>query len=328
MIKLLRLLTKRDWIFLILALGFIAFGVWMEISIPQYMGRMTSLITTGFYELPSIYNLYQGIYAEMWQVWRYGGIMIAFAAGSLGTGIIVTFLGAIVASSLSERMRSGVWLKVGDFSKADINKFSIPSLITRNTNDVTQVQTFVALAIQAVIRVPILIIWSAIRMSTTHWELTMIPVAAVAAIIVLAAFILIFCIPQFKRIRIYTDKINQEARENLTGIRVVRAYNAEEFEQAKYNKSNEVLAKSNLTMNRAIGLGMPFLMLIMGAFTAVIYWVGAWMIDSGRVASYASPMFFSDMMVFLQYSFQIIGAFIMLVFLLTMMPGAIVSANA
>jgi len=332
MIKLLKLLTKRDWILLVLALALIAAGVWMDLQVPSYMGRMTQLITTGYYVQPNFTYMTPGVPAQMWQVWRYGGLMMAYTAGGVATGVIVTLLGAFIASSLSMRIRQKVWLKVGDFSKADINKFSIPSLITRNTNDVTQVQTFVALAIQAMIRAPILIIWAGIRMATGYWQLSLIPWVSVAAILLMAAVILIFCIPQFKKIRVYTDKINQEARENLSGIRVVRAYNAESFEEDKFNKSNAALAKSNLTMNRAVGIAMPFLMLIMGAFTGIIYWIGAYMINSNigaygdLVYSYQS-LFFAQLMVFLQYAFQIIGAFILLVYLLTMAPGAIVSAK-
>jgi len=332
MIKLLKVFSKKDLLLVLVALILIVCSVWLDLRVPAYMGRITGLVTTGIYGFEYEYiqgfgNVLVPIMATVSDVWRYGGIIIGYTVGSLVISMITTLITAILASSYSAKLRQKIWLQVGDFANGDIKKFSIPSLIVRSTGDVTQVQLLVAFGMQILVRIPILVVWTVIRMTSVSRELSMITWLAVASIIVVSLIILIFCLPQFKRIRDNTDLMNKSARENLSGVRVVRAYNAESFEEAKFKKSNESLTKSNLTMNRAIGFAMPFIMLVMSAVTVAIYWVGAHLIDSGTVPYYQSEYFFADTMVFMQYAFQILGAFVMLVFMLTMLPGIIVSGR-
>jgi ATP-binding cassette subfamily B protein len=253
--------------------------------------------------------------------------MMAFAIGSLLTAFVVAWAGAMLSSSHSAKMRKAIYERVGDFSLADIKKFSVPSLITRSTNDVTYVRMFIAIAIQVMVRVPIVVVWAILRMTNVSWELSLITALAVGAIALVTIIIVLIALPKFKKIQENTDKLNLESRENLTGIRVVRAYNAEGFEQAKFNRTNERLAMDNLFLNRAMGIAMPFIMLIMSVLTVAIYWAGSWMLDSGRVQAVAAEGFFADVMVFMQYSFQIIGSFIMMIMVFTMLPGAVVSAR-
>jgi len=311
--KLFGLFSRRDWILLATAVIFIVAGVWMDLAIPGYLGEITDLVTN---------PLRDGTLGE---VWTQGAYMLAFAIGSMLTSFIVAWAGALISSNHSARIRRAIYTRVGEFSQNEIKKFSIASLITRSTNDVTQVRMFVAMAIQMMLYAPILAVWAIIRMTNTSWELSLVTGIAVLSIIIVPVIIVIFCVPRFKKIQKATDRLNQVARENLTGIRVVRAYNAEEFEQEKFEQVNTELARNNLFVNRLMGIAWPFMALVLSVVVVAIYWVGSWIIASGNVGD--SQRFFGDIMVFSQYSIQILWAFLMLIWILTLLPRTIVSAK-
>ena len=313
MFKLLRLFGWKDWGLVIVALVFIVAGVWMDLSVPRYLGEITDLVTNPYRE------------ASIGEVWIQGAYMMAFAVGSMLTAFIVAWAGALISSSHSAKMRKALYEQVGDYSSAEIKKFSVASLITRSTNDVNQVRMFIAFAIQMLIRIPIIVVWAIVRMTTTSWELPLVTGIAVLSIAIVGVIILFLCLPKFKKLQEYTDKLNLVSRENLTGIRVVRAYNAEEFEQKKFDKTNDDLVKTNLFMNRAMGVIWPFVTLLFSVVTVAIYWVGSWLINAGRVDD--GQAFFADIMVFSQYSMQIIFAFLIMIFVFTLLPGAIVSSR-
>ena len=313
MFKLFGLFSRRDWILLATAVIFIVAGVWMDLAIPGYLGEITDLVTN---------PLRDGTLGE---VWTQGAYMLAFAIGSMLTSFIVAWAGALISSNHSARIRRAIYTRVGEFSQNEIKKFSIASLITRSTNDVTQVRMFVAMAIQMMLYAPILAVWAIIRMTNTSWELSLVTGIAVLSIIIVPVIIVIFCVPRFKKIQKATDRLNQVARENLTGIRVVRAYNAEEFEQEKFEQVNTELARNNLFVNRLMGIAWPFMALVLSVVVVAIYWVGSWIIASGNVGD--SQRFFGDIMVFSQYSIQILWAFLMLIWILTLLPRTIVSAK-
>lgn len=317
MFRLIKLLGWKDLGYFAVALVFIVLGVWLDLSIPRYLGEITDLVTRE--------RVYPEAAATVGDVWAAGLKMLGFAVGSMLTAFVVAWAGALFSSSLSAKMRKAIYERVGDYSAAEIKKFSVASLITRSTSDVTQVRTFLAFGIQTLIRVPIIAVWAILRMTDVSWELSLVTAVAVASIGLVAFMIILLCLPKFKKVQELTDKLNLESRENLTGIRVVRAYNAQKFEQEKFGKTNDNLAKTNLFMNRVMGLAWPFIGLVFSLLAVAIYWVGSYMIDSNRVDD--APRFFADVMVFSQYSFQIVGAFVMMIFVLTMMPGAIVSSR-
>ena len=313
MLRLIRLFGRREWALLGVALIFTVTGVWMDLSIPPYLGSITYIVTTG-----------DGTIAE---IWEQGSYMVAFAIGSLLTAVVVAWAGAMLSSGFSAKMRKAVYEQVGDFSNADVKKFSVSSLITRCTNDITQVRMFISIAILIMMRVPIIIVWAIMKMVDVSTELSIITAVAVGSIALMTILIVIIVLPRFKRIQENTDKLNLESRENLTGIRVVRAYNAENFEQKKFGRTNEALARDNLFLNRAMGVAMPFIMLVLSTLTVAIYWAASRMIDGGHVDIMAAQGFFADTVVFLQYSFLIVGSFIMMIMVFMMLPGALVSAK-
>jgi len=303
--------SKRDWILLVIAICFIVAGVWIDLTVPEYLGELTNLITN---------PLAGGTTA---QVLEAGFFMLLFSLGSMITAIIVAFLGSIVASSLGARIRKGVTEKVSDFSTAEMKKFSVASLITRSTNDVTQVQLFTVMAIQMLVRGPIIAVWAVLKILDSSWELSLVTFIAVAALVVLLTILIIVVLPKFNKIQKLTDKINQVSRENLTGLRVVRAYNASEFEEAKFECANNNLAKNNLVVNRSMGLFWPFMSLLLSGLTVAIYWVGSWLISGGQ----EGPEFLAEMMMFGQYATQIIFAFMMMIMVLVMLPRSLVSGK-
>jgi len=304
--------SKRDWLLLVIACGLIVLGVWLELTVPEFLREIT-LIVTG------------GRDGDIGDVWRYGGLMVGFAVASMITTVIVAFIAAIVSSSHSARIRQRVFGKVGEFSLGEMKKFSIASLITRSTNDVNQVNIFTIMAIQVLIRAPIMAIWAIMKIVGVSWELSIVTIIGIALLVIVMTIIIAVGVTKFFKIQKLTDNLNQVARENLTGIRVVRAYNAQDFEQNKFDKANKDLTKNNVTVNRALGVFWPFFGFLMSAMTAAIYWVGSWVIDSGRTDE---PMyFFGDLMVFTQYSSQVIFSFMMLIMVLVFFPRAMVSGR-
>lgn len=251
--------------------------------------------------------------------------MLLCALGSLVTAFIVGFFVAQIAAGLAMRLREAVYNKTMDFSMEEIGKFSTASLITRTTNDIQQIQMFVALGLQAMIKAPILAVWAILKIAGKSWQWTAITGGAVAILTVMLGTVIALVLPKFKNMQKLTDNLNRVARENLTGIRVVRAYNAEGYQEKKFESANEELTRTNLFTSRTMSVLFPGMTLIMSGLTLAIYWVGVYIINEAAITDRLG--IFSDMVVFSSYAMQIIMAFMMLVMTFIVLPRAVVSAK-
>ena len=311
MLKILKYMNRRDWLFVLCSLVFIVCGVGLDLRLPDYMREITTLVQT-----PG---------SEMGEVLSAGGSMLLCALGSLVTAFIVGFFVAQIAAGLAMRLREAVYNKTMDFSMEEIGKFSTASLITRTTNDIQQIQMFVALGLQAMIKAPILAVWAILKIAGKSWQWTAITGGAVAILTVMLGTVIALVLPKFKNMQKLTDNLNRVARENLTGIRVVRAYNAEGYQEKKFEGANEELTRTNLFTSRTMSVLFPGMTLIMSGLTLAIYWVGVYIINEAAVTDRLG--IFSDMVVFSSYAMQIIMAFMMLVMTIIVLPRAVVSAK-
>lgn len=311
MIRILKYLRSIDWLYLIIVVGFVVCGVWLDLKMPDYMKEITSLTQTG------------GTTSE---ILVQGGYMLACCLGSLVCTIVVSFLGAKIGSGLSRNLRSKMFAKVGDFSKDEINKFSIPSLITRSTNDITQIQTAVIMGIRVIIKAPILATWAVIKILGNNFTWSMVTLVAVVLVLSFISIIMSLVVPRFKIVQGEIDDVNSVARENITGIRVVRAYNAEKYQEEKFDVVNEKLMHTQLSNGHTFAFLFPYISLIMNSLTLTIYWIGAYLISSST-DFFDKIDLFSDMIVFSSYAIQVIYAFVMLTMVLMILPRASVSAK-
>lgn len=311
MLKILKYMNRRDWLFVLCSLVFIVCGVGLDLRLPDYMREITTLVQT-----PG---------SEMGEVLSAGGSMLLCALGNLVTAFIVGFFVAQIAAGLAMRLREAVYNKTMDFSMEEIGKFSTASLITRTTNDIQQIQMFVALGLQAMMKAPILAVWAILKIAGKSWQWTAITGGAVAILTVMLGTVIALVLPKFKNMQKLTDNLNRVARENLTGIRVVRAYNAEGYQEKKFEGANEELTRTNLFTSRTMSVLFPGMTLIMSGLTLAIYWVGVYIINEAAVTDRLG--IFSDMVVFSSYAMQIIMAFMMLVMTFIVLPRAVVSAK-
>lgn len=311
MLKIFKYMNRRDWLFVLCSLVFIVCGVGLDLRLPDYMREITTLVQT-----PG---------SEMGEVLSAGGSMLLCALGSLVTAFIVGFFVAQIAAGLAMRLREAVYNKTMDFSMEEIGKFSTASLITRTTNDIQQIQMFVALGLQAMMKAPILAVWAILKIAGKSWQWTAITGGAVAILTVMLGTVIALVLPKFKNMQKLTDNLNRVARENLTGIRVVRAYNAEGYQEKKFEGANEELTRTNLFTSRTMSVLFPGMTLIMSGLTLAIYWVGVYIINEAAVTDRLG--IFSDMVVFSSYAMQIIMAFMMLVMTFIVLPRAVVSAK-
>jgi len=311
MAKLFRYLTKRQWAYVCAALVFIVAQVWLDLKLPDYMSEITTLVETKGSALADI--LMQGSY------------MLLCALGSMAASVIVGFLAAKVAAGLARTLRALVYDKTMDFSMEEINRFSSSSLINRCTNDITQVQTLVAMGLQAIVKAPILAVWAVVKIAGKSWQWTTATAAAVLFLCLMLTLTLLFALPRFRRIQGLTDNLNRVTREQLTGIRVVRAFNAERYQESKFAQANDELTQTNLTANRVMALMSPTMTLINSGLTLAVYWIGAYLIEAADAG--AKLGIFSDMVVFSSYAMQVILAFMMLNMIFVLLPRAQVSAK-
>ncbi|TKC14323.1 ABC transporter ATP-binding protein [Robertmurraya kyonggiensis] len=311
MLKIFKHLQKKEWMLIFCSLIFIVAQVWLDLKLPEYMEEITILVQTEGSDMSDI--LLNGVY------------MILCAVGSLVTAIIVGYFAAKVAAGFSVRIRGKVFDKTLSFSMEEINGFSTPSLITRSTNDITQIQLLIAIGLQALVKAPILAVWAILKIMGKSWEWTATTGVAVLLLILMLSLIVIFALPKFKIIQTLTDNLNRVTRENLTGIRVVRAYNAVEFQETKFEEANNNLTKTNLFTNRMMAIMQPGMGLIMSGMSLAIYWIGAYLINGAALQDRLT--LFSDMVVFMSYAMQVIMAFMMLSFVFIMLPRASVSAK-
>ena len=290
---------------------FIVSQVWLELTIPEYMHEITTLITT-----PG---------SAMGDIWKAGGFMLLCAVGSLIGAIIVGFFAARVAASFSQRLRSLLFGKVSTFSVAEVNYFSTPSLITRSTNDITQIQIFITMAMQLIVRAPIMAVWAIIKIVGKGFEWSIATGVTVLILMIVVACIMVLVFPKFRKMQTMTDNITRIARENLTGLRVVRAYNAEGYQGKKFEQANKELTDTQLFTNRAMAVMMPTMTLLMSGLSLAIFWIGAYVINGADAAVKQDA--FANMFVFSQYAIQVIMSFIMLVIIFIVLPRASVSAK-
>ena len=311
MIKLFRYLRKKDWLFVCISLCFIVFQVWLDLRLPDYMAEITRLIQTPDSALSSV-------------VWA-GMKMLACAILSMAAMFVVGYFVAQVAAGLSKRLREAVYDKVISFSMEEMGKFSTASLITRSTNDISQVQMVIAIGLQASVRAPIMAVWAITKIINKNLMWSAATGVAVAFLLVLIAVIFVLVVPGFQKMQTLTDNINRVARENLSGVRVVRAYNAEKYQEDKFEEANEELTSVNLFNQKIMALMSPVMTLISSGLTLSIYWIGVYLID--KAALQDKITLFSDMIVFSSYAMQVIMSFMMLTFTFIILPRAIVSSK-
>lgn len=311
MLKIFKYLKGQEYLLLFLSLIFIIVQVWLDLKLPEYMGIITTLAQT-----PG---------SPMSEIFSNGGIMILITLLSVIASIIVAGFAAKIGSNLAARLRSKVFNKVQSFSPEEINHFSIASLITRSTNDITQVQMLIVMGLQIVVKSPILAVWAIIKILDKSWQWSFATAVSIVVLLVFAGIFIALAIPKFTKIQTQTDMLNKISRENLTGLRVVRAYNAENYQEDKFEISNMNLTKTNLFTNRLTAALLPAIDLIMNGLTLSVYWIGAVLISQTLVEN--RLILFSDMMIFSSYSFQLLMAFMMLVMIFVLIPRANVSAK-
>ena len=302
---------------ILLCLLFIVGQVWLDLTMPDYMSEITTLVQT------------EG--SAMADIWLAGGKMLLCALGSLILSVMTGFLAAQVAASFSMRLRAGIFRQVESFSMEEINRFSTASLITRTTNDVTQIQFLIAMGLQVILKAPIMAVWAICKIQSKSWQWTAATFAAVAFMLVLIVIAVTFAMPRVKRIQALTDNLNRVTRENLTGLRVVRAYNAEGYQEEKFQEANQKLTSNNLSANRVMAIMFPGMNLVMNGLTLAIYWIGAYLIGAipltGGAAVTQRLDVFSNMVVFSSYAMQVVAAFMMLVMIYIIWPRVSVSGK-
>lgn len=317
MIKLLRYMKGREWLFFLVSLVFIISQVWLDLKLPDYMSEITTLVET------------EG--SAMADIWASGGKMLLCSLGSLASSIIVCYLASSIAASFSRRLRAAMFDKVESFSMEEINSFSTASLITRSTNDVVQVQMLIVLSMQVVIKAPAMAIWAITKIAGKAWQWSLATGIAVVLLVGFLTIAMVLTFPKFRKIQWLQDALNHAARENLSGIRVVRAYNAEEYQERKFEKANTDLLKNQLFANRTMTLLSPFMNITMNCLNMSIYWIGAVLINAVVIENAASIAtrvdIFADMIVFMSYAMQVIMSFIMIVMVFIVAPRALVAAK-
>ena len=311
MIKLLKNLPKRNWLMMLFTIGFVVLQVWLDLTIPDYMADITALVQTDG--------------SKMADIMAAGGKMLLCAFGSLAATVVVAIISSRIASDFSAVLRAKLFNKVQGFSMEEIGRFSTASLITRSTNDVTQVQMFVTMGFQVLIKAPILAIWAVCKISAKSWQWTFSTGVAVAVLLIIVGLCVSIALPKFKKLQELTDDINRVTRENITGINVVRAYNAEKYQESKFETANNNLTKTQLFTSRTMSFMMPGIQLIMSGLPLAIYWIGAYLINKADMMSKIT--LFSDMVTFSSYAMQIVMAFMMMVMVFIILPRASVAAK-
>ncbi len=308
MIKMFKQMTKKEIIFFVSSILLMIVQVWLELKIPGYMSDITKLVTTG---------------GETSEVINIGIIMILCALGGFFISVIIGFFSSFVGTSFEKNLRSKIYRKVQGFGMEEINKFSTSSLITRNTNDVTQVKNFVVMGTQMLARAPIMASMAIFKILGKEWQFSVATGVGVLLIFVMVSIIVIFAIPKFKIFQKLTDNLNRITRENLTGIKVVRAFNAEKYQQNKFHIANNELTRTNLFIGRIMTLMDPMMTIVMSGLPLAIYWIGSSLMNSVGITE--RIVLFSDMVVFSSYGMQVILSFTFLVMIFVIYPRAAVS---
>ena len=312
MFKLFRYLGKREWAMAGCALLFILGQVWLDLRLPEYMSEITVLVQT------------EG--SAMGDILHAGGLMLLCALGSMVLAIATGFLTAVVSASLTRNLQSALYHKVLSFGSEEMGRFSTASLITRTTNDVTQVQMVLSMGLQMLVKAPVTAVLAILKIQekgSPQW--TLLTASAVILLLVVLGLQMVYVLPKFKKVQKLTDNLNRIMRENLTGLRVVRAYNAENYQEGKFTGANDALTNNNLKAGRATSLMGPFMSLVMNGVSLGIYWIGAYIIEAAGMGDKLT--IFSNMVVFSSYAMQVIMSFLMLSIIFVLYPRAQVSAQ-
>lgn len=317
MLRILKHLRWKEWLLVAACVVLIVGQVQLDLALPDYMSEITRLVQT------------EG--SQMSDILLAGGKMLLCALGSMLLTVCTTFFTAQIASRFSARLRGEMYRKVVGFSNEEINRFSTASLITRTTNDISQLQMFFSFGMQSLIKAPIMAFIAVGKISTKSWEWSLLTGGVIAFVCVLLVFIMLYAVPRMKKMQTLTDNLNRITRENLTGLQVVRAYNAENYQEGKFARANEEMTRNSQQANIAMSVMNPGMNLAMNGLTLGIYWIGAALISAISLTSPAAMMerigLFSDMVVFMQYAMQVIMAFLMLVMIFVMLPRVTVSAS-
>ena len=313
MLRILKTLKAREWIYFALGVGFIVLQIFLDLTMPDYMSTITELAVSG-------------AASGMAEIWKNGALMLACALGSALSSAVVGFFAARIAAAVSFRLRSQVFDKVESFSMEEINKFSTASLITRTTNDITQVQMVISMGLQVVVKAPVLAVWAIVKILNNNWKWSVVTACAVIVMILMMIVLLIAVFPKFRKVQKLTDNLNAVTRENLTGVRVVRAYNAEEYQEKKFEKANEELTRTQLFTSRAMAVLSPVMTIVMSGLTLAIYWIGAYLIGDLPTAAERASLF-GQMTAFSGYAMQVVMAFMMLAMIFIILPRALVSVK-
>ena len=311
MFKLLKSFRKKEWLITIVSVCLIVMQVWLELKMPDYMSKVTILVQT------------EG--SKMSDILINGGYMLLCAFGSLVGAVIVGYLIALLSAGFSKELRGKLFRKVEEMSMSEVKGFSTNSLITRTTNDITQVEMFVGFGLQLLIKAPVTAVWAITKILNKSWEWSVVTSVAVVILLVVIGILTIIVLPKFKIVQKLTDKLNEVTRENLTGIRVVRAFNAEDYQEKKFKNVNDDLTNLQLFNQKSMSIMSPVMYLIMYMLTLVIYFIGAYLIKDAMMADKIA--LFGDMVVFSSYAMQIIMSFLMLAMIFMILPRAEVSAS-
>lgn len=310
MIKLLKEFRKKDFALIFACVLLIVFQVWLDLKLPDYMSEITRLVQT------------EG--TKIGEVLTQGGYMLLCAGGSLLSAFIVGYMTSYISATFSKRTRKTLFEKVQDFSMEEIKKFRTSSLITRTTNDITNIQMFISMGLQMLIKAPITAVWAVLKILGKGWQWSLATLVAVFILLFVIVILMITVLPKFKLVQKLIDNINSLARENLNGIRVVRAFNAEKYQEDKFEKGNEELTKTQTFNQKMMSVMSPTMYLIMNFLTLSIYSIGANLLSNAGMFDRLD--IFSDMVVFSSYAMQVIMAFLMLAMIFIMYPRASVSA--
>ena len=311
MIKIFKQFNKKDWALVFAVAILIVFQVWLDLKLPDYMSEITRILQSEGYIIKDI--LVQG------------GYMLLCAFGSLGSAVIVGYITSFISADFSMNLRRRIFKKVEDFGMTEIKKFETSSLITRTTNDVTQLEMLVAMGMQMIIKSPVMCVWAITKIINKNVEWSLIVLAGVVILLVTIGILLKIVYPRFEKVQKLIDKVNGVTRENVTGIRVVRAFNAEEYQENRFDKVNNDLTNMQLFNQKCFAILDPIMNIVMHFLTLGIYFIGAYLIEAAHMIDKIT--LFSNMVVFSSYGMQVIMSFLMLAMIFMILPRASVSAK-
>ena len=291
MFKLFKYLKSIDYLYIFFAIGLIVLQVWLDLTLPKFMENMMDYLQEG-----DVTNLTSVVLTN-------GALMLACAVGSLLSAVTVNFFVSKISARLSANIRLALYTKIESFSLTELNRFSTASLMTRTTNDVNNVQMLISMGMQSLIKAPIMAIWAICIIVGKSWQWSVATAGAVLALIIVTLIVFLFAVPKFKKIQTLTDNLNRVTRENLTGIRVIRASNAEDYQNEKFEGCNRALTRNNLSANRVMAIMNPGMTLIMQGLTLAIYWIGAYIVKPSGLPS------FGMMTTFMSYAMQVVMSF-------------------